>query len=100
MSDKRGAVAVGKDIGHEGLCINTSILIACARWCQNWLGNLEVDKGCGWTLPGLERIVRSLKRESIGCALPHEDIQAKETMELDHSRKHAEGRRLCAVSAI
>ena len=76
MSDERGVVAVGKDIGHEGLCINTSILIACARWRQNWLGDLKVDKGRGWTLPGLKRLVRSLKRESIGCALPYEHIQA------------------------
>lgn len=48
----------------------------------------------------MKRIVRALERESIGCAQQYEDIRAKETMGLDQSKKHGEGRRLCAVSAI
>ena len=99
-TNKWRIVGVCKDIFHEGLCIDTSILIACARWRQNWLRDLKVDKGSGRSLPDLERIVRSLERESIGCALKHEDIQAKATTEVDHSMKHDEVRRLCAVSAI
>lgn len=100
LTNKWRIIRVGKDISHEGLRIDTSILIACARWRQNWLGHLKVDKGSGRSLPGLPRIVRSWRRERIGCAMQHEDIQAEATTELDHSMKHDEVRRLCAVSAI
>lgn len=99
-TNKWRIIGVCKDISHEGLCINTSILIACAKGCQNWLGNLKVNKGSGRSLPGLERMVRSFKRERIGCTLQHEDIQAEATTEFDHNMKHDEVRRLCAVSAI
>ena len=45
------AVAVGKDMGHEGLCIDASILITRARRSQDGLGNLEVDQRSGcWSL--------------------------------------------------
>lgn len=94
------AIAIRKDIAHESLCINASILITGARRCKNGLGDLKIDQWGSRSLSVLERIVRDLRRENTGGALQYGDIQAKETMGLDHSRKHGEGRRLCAVLAI
>ena len=42
-TNERCAVAVCKDIVHEGLCVNASILVTCTRWCENRVVDLKVD---------------------------------------------------------
>ena len=37
------AVAVCKDIVHEGLCVNASILVTCTKWCENRVVDLKVN---------------------------------------------------------
>lgn len=107
-TNKRRAIAVGKDIAHEGLCINASILVTRARWCEHGFVDLKVNQRSGcWSLSRLKRIVRTLERiietsgrDGIGCAQQYKDIQAKETIGPDQGKKHSEGRRLSTVSAI
>ena len=37
------AVAVGKDMAHECLCVNASKFVTRARGCKDGLGDLKVN---------------------------------------------------------
>ena len=64
------AIAIGKDIAHERLCIDTSILVTGARWRKDRFVDLKViQRSGGWSLSFLERMVRTFGGESIGCAV-------------------------------
>ena len=69
-TNKRRAVAVGKNIAHERLRIYTSILVARARWGEDGLVDLKVNqRSSSWSLSLLECTVRTLKRQSIECTM-------------------------------
>lgn len=76
-TNKWGAIAVGELVAHELLSVDASILIACTRWCQDRLVDLEVDERTGSrSLTGPE--VRDPQGESVLYARYEKDIHAQE----------------------
>lgn len=46
-TNERRAVAIGKNMAHERLCVDASILIIGTSRCKDWLGNLEINQRSG-----------------------------------------------------